>query len=42
MDPEVAFLDDCVRPNACDELLFADGCAGALDQRDQNVEGAAA
>jgi len=42
VDPKIGFLDDCVGPDARDQLLFADGRAGALNQRYQNVERAAA
>jgi hypothetical protein len=38
MDRKIGFLDDCVRPDASDQLLFADDCAGALNQRKQDIQ----
>ena len=42
MDPEGGLFDDRVGPRPGDQLFFRDRLAGALDQRDENIEGAAA
>ena len=42
MDPQRALVDDRVGPGTGDELLFWERLARAFDQRDQNVECAAA
>jgi hypothetical protein len=42
MDPESGLLDDRVRPSPRNQLLFRDRLARALDQRNQNIERAAA
>src|SRR5882724_11774404 len=39
---QIRFFDEGLRPGSGDELLLADHLAGALDQRGQDVEGAAA
>ena len=38
MDPEGGLFDDRVRPSPGDQLLFRDRLAGALDERNQNIE----
>ncbi len=38
----VRVFDECLRPRAGHQLLFADHLAGAFDQSSQNVEGTAA
>ena len=40
--PQCPFFDDGIGPGAGDELVSGDGLAGAFDQRDQDVERAAA
>ena len=42
LDLEIAVLDEGVRPDPRHELALADQLAGALDQRDQDLQGAAA
>jgi hypothetical protein len=42
MDPEGGLFDDGARPSPRDELFFGDYLAGALGQRSQYIEGAAA
>src|SRR5207237_5150918 len=42
MDPECGLFDDRFRPGPGNELLFRDRLAGTLDERDQNIERAAA
>src|ERR1700758_5029629 len=41
MDPEGGLFDDRVRSSPRDQLFFRDRLAGALDERNQNVEGSA-
>jgi hypothetical protein len=40
MNPQVRFADKGIWPSTGDEFFLADNFAGALDQSDQNVEGA--
>jgi hypothetical protein len=42
LELEVALIDKGVGPDTRHELFLADHLTGALDQRDQNFEGAAA
>ena len=42
MDPERTFVDDRIGPCAGDEPILVDRLAGAFDERDQNIESAAA
>src|SRR5258708_21516739 len=42
LDLQVGLLDEGLRPDARDQFVLADHVAGALDQKDENVEGAAA
>ena len=38
MDPESGLFDDRVGPSPGNQLFFGDRLAGALDQRNQNIE----
>jgi hypothetical protein len=42
MDPQRAFVDDGVGPSAGDQLILVNCVAGALNERDKDVQGAAA
>src|SRR6266404_6156816 len=42
MGPQGPLVDRCVRPGASDQLILADGLAGALNERDENVQSSAA
>src|SRR6185295_13954731 len=42
LDLQVGLFDEGLRPDARDQFVLADHLAGALDQKGQNVEGAAA
>ena len=42
MGPQGPLVDHCVRPGASDQLVFVDRLAGALNERDENVQGPAA
>ena len=39
---QVRLFDECLRPGASDQFVLADHLTGALDQKGENVEGAAA
>jgi hypothetical protein len=41
MDAEIGFLHRHIQPNARDQLPLSDDFSGALDQRDQRVDGTA-
>jgi len=42
MDPQRSLIDDSIWPGTGDQLILADDLAGALDQRDEDVESPAA
>src|SRR5437868_4520902 len=42
MNPQRALVDNCIGPGASYEFFLADRLAGAFDQRDQDIQRAAA
>jgi hypothetical protein len=41
-DPQRAFVDDRVGPSAGDQLILVNCIAGALNERDEDIQGPAA